>query len=126
MQLTSFLLFAPLSKCVSLKRRQLLWLAHRYNDCILHLQSPYGVSKYYIIYCQLALPAFKLLSGTNTSILSIPKEVKKWFSTIAQTRGQTWDILVLVYFLSQQQRIRPLGYCAPLPHVPKEVFDVVS
>ena len=33
---------------------------------------------------------------------------------MAQTRGQTWDILVFVYFLSQQQLIRPLGYCAPL------------
>ena len=27
-------------------------------------------------------------------------------------RGQTWDLLVFIYFLSQKQRLRPLGYCA--------------
>ena len=29
-------------------------------------------------------------------------------------RGRTWDLLVFVYFLSLKQRLRPLGYCAPL------------
>ena len=28
--------------------------------------------------------------------------------------GRTWDLLVFVYFLSLKQRLRPLGYCAPL------------
>ena len=31
----------------------------------------------------------------------------------AQAEGQTWDLLVFVYFLSLTQRLRPLGYCAP-------------
>ena len=33
---------------------------------------------------------------------------------IAQAKGRTWDLLVFIYFLSQKQRLTPLGYCAPL------------
>ena len=32
----------------------------------------------------------------------------------AQVRWRTWDLLIFVYFLSQLQHLRPLGYCAPL------------
>jgi len=32
----------------------------------------------------------------------------------AQAGGQTWDLLVFVYLLSLKQRLRPLGYWAPL------------
>jgi len=28
--------------------------------------------------------------------------------------GRTWDLLVFIYFPSLKQRLRPLGYCAPL------------
>ena len=31
----------------------------------------------------------------------------------AQAGGQTWDLLVFVYFISKKERLRPLGYCAP-------------
>ena len=28
--------------------------------------------------------------------------------------GSIWDLFVFVYFLSLKQRLRPLGFCAPL------------
>ena len=33
---------------------------------------------------------------------------------IAQAKGQTWDLLLFVYFISQKQCLRPLSCCAPL------------
>ena len=36
------------------------------------------------------------------------------FFKIAQARGRTWDLLVLVYFPSIKQRHRPFGYCPPV------------
>ena len=33
---------------------------------------------------------------------------------VAQAGGQTWDLLIIVYFLSQLHGLRPLGYCVPL------------
>ena len=41
--------------------------------------------------------------------------ISESFLKIALARGQTRDILVFVYFLSQMQSLRPLGlgYCAP-------------
>ena len=35
------------------------------------------------------------------------------FYKACPVRGRTWDLLVFVYFLSQKQHLRPLGYCAP-------------
>ena len=40
-----------------------------------------------------------------------------FFQKGAQAGGRTWDLLVFVYFLSLKQRLRPLGYCAPLSNV---------
>ena len=37
----------------------------------------------------------------------------RFFFKGAQAGGRNWDLLVFVYFLSQKQRLRPLGYCAP-------------
>ena len=35
------------------------------------------------------------------------------FFKIAQAEGWAWDLLIFVYFLSQKQYLRLLGYCAP-------------
>ena len=42
-----------------------------------------------------------------------PLIINNFFFKGAQAGRQTWDLLVLIYFLSLKQRLRPLGYCAP-------------
>ena len=47
--------------------------------------------------------------------LSTTKNMKIRFLKIppARRRGQSWYLLVVIYFLSQKQRLRLLDYCAP-------------
>ena len=36
------------------------------------------------------------------------------FLKFAQARGRTWNLCGFSFIFSHKQRIRPLGYCAPL------------
>ena len=42
----------------------------------------------------------------------MPRSLLLIFLKIARVEGQTWYLMVFVYFLSLKQRLRPLGYCA--------------
>ena len=48
--------------------------------------------------------------------LKIPADFISYLK-FAQGWGRTWYLLVVVYFLSQQQHLGPLGYCAPQLHL---------
>ena len=51
--------------------------------------------------------------GVKVNVL-VRTSFEKDFLKAAQAGGRTWDLFVFVYFLSQLQHLRPLGYCAPL------------
>ena len=50
----------------------------------------------------------------SVSLNAVKQRTVVSFFKGAQAGGQTWDLMVFVYFLSLMQRLRPLGYCAPL------------
>ena len=49
-------------------------------------------------------------AGNRVKMMYLPPLVLI-FLKVAQAGGRTWDLLIFVYFLSQLQCLRPLGYC---------------
>ena len=67
-----------------------------------------------VIECVALLLIFHARSNTRESSHILANRKAVTFLRVAQVGGRTWDLfLIFVIFLSQLQRIRPLGYCAP-------------
>ena len=56
------------------------------------------------------------LEFKNRWISKVPKRLC-FFSKVPRSGGEPGISLIIVYFLSQMQRLRPLGYCAPRGYV---------